>query len=67
LKDYPNEFTIRSYSEHSMGAESSALAVAYIEIETKDGSTFFGVGKDNDITLATIKALFSALNRAFKN
>lgn len=67
LKDYPNEFTIRSYAEHSMGAESSALAVAYIEIETKEGNTFFGVGKDNDITLATIKALFSALNRAFKN
>jgi len=67
LKDYPNAFTIRSYSEHSMGAESSALAVAYIEIETKEGSSFFGVGKDNDITLATIKALFSALNRAFKS
>ncbi len=65
LKDYPNEFTIRSYSEHSLGEESSALAVAYIEIETKEGKTFFGVGKDNDITLATIKALFSALNRAF--
>ena len=65
LKDYPNEFTIRSYSEHSLGAESSALAVAYIEIETKEGQSFFGVGKDNDITLASIKALFSALNRAF--
>ncbi len=65
LKDYPNEFTIRSYSEHSLGEESSALAVAYIEIETKEGQSFFGVGKDNDITLATIKALFSALNRAF--
>ena len=67
LKDYPNQFIIRSYSEHSLGEESSALAVAYIEIETKDGSSFFGVGKDNDITLATIKALFSALNRAFKS
>lgn len=65
LKDYPNAFTIRSYSEHSLGAESSALAVAYIEIETKEGLSFFGVGKDNDITLASIKALFSALNRAF--
>jgi 2-isopropylmalate synthase len=48
-----------------LGEESSALAVAYIEIETKEGQSFFGVGKDNDITLATIKALFSALNRAF--
>ncbi|MCJ7765932.1 MAG: 2-isopropylmalate synthase, partial [Thiovulaceae bacterium] len=67
LKDYPNEFVIRSYFEHSCGEESSALAVAYIEIETKEGKIFFGVGKDSDITLATIKALFSALNRAFKS
>ncbi|MDD2839329.1 MAG: alpha-isopropylmalate synthase regulatory domain-containing protein [Sulfuricurvum sp.] len=26
---------------------------------------FFGVGCDNDITVASIKAMFSALNRAF--
>ncbi len=66
LKDYPNQFVLSSYSEHSCGEKSSATAVAYIEIETESGDSYFGVGKDSDITLASIKALFSAINRAFK-
>ncbi|MEN8146037.1 MAG: 2-isopropylmalate synthase [Campylobacterota bacterium] len=67
LKDYPNKFVLNSYSEHSCGEKSSATAVAYIEIETDEGHRFYGVGKDSDITLASIKALFSAINRAFKS
>ena len=67
LKDYPNKFVLNSYSEHSCGEKSSAEAVAYIEIEREDGESFFGVGRDSDITLASIKALFSAINRAFKS
>ena len=65
MKDYKNEFTLSSYSEHSCGDKSSAKAVAYIEIQSKDILSCFGVGADNDITLASIKAMFSALNRAF--
>jgi len=65
LKDYPNKFLLRSYSEHSCGEKSSADAVAYIEIETEEGKSYFGVGRHSDITLASIKALFSAINRAF--
>jgi 2-isopropylmalate synthase len=64
---YPHPFTIRSYSEHSCGEKSDARAVAYIEIETETYDTYFGVGTDTDITFASVKALFSALNRAFKN
>lgn len=67
MKDYKNEFTIKSYSEHSCGDKSSAKAIAYIEIQNKDILSCFGVGADNDITTASIKALFSALNRAFTN
>lgn len=66
-KVYPHPFTIRSYSEHSCGEKSDAKAVAYIEIETEAYDTYFGVGTDTDITFASVKALFSALNRAFKN
>ena len=65
MKDYKNEFSIKSYSEHSCGDKSSAKAVAYIEISSKDILSCFGVGADNDITVASIKALFCALNRAF--
>ncbi|WP_345992610.1 2-isopropylmalate synthase [Sulfurimonas sp. HSL-1716] len=64
-KECEYAFKIKSYSEHSCGEQSSANAVAYIEIETNDLTSFFGVGVDSDITIASIKALFSALNRAF--
>ena len=65
LKDYPHMFTLQSYSEHSCGEKSSARAVAYIAVETENHDLFYGVGRDTDITIASIKAMFSALNRAF--
>jgi len=67
MKDYKNEFILSSYSEHSCGDKSSAKAVAYIEIQNKEILSCFGVGVDNDIAVASVKALFSAVNRAFKN
>ncbi|WP_428739002.1 2-isopropylmalate synthase [Sulfurimonas sp.] len=65
MKEYKNEFAIKSYSEHSCGDKSSAKAIAYIEIKTKDKFSCFGVGRNSDITIATIKALFCALNRTY--
>jgi 2-isopropylmalate synthase len=66
IKEYPNKFIVRSYSEHSCGEQSTAKAIAYMQIETdEEMETFFGVGADTDIAIASIKALFSALNRAF--
>jgi len=65
MKDYENNFSIKSYSEHSCGDKSSAKAIAYIEIQSKETLSQFGVGEDNDIAIASIKALFSALNRTF--
>jgi len=66
-KDYPHHFTLQSYSEHSCGERSSARAVAYIEIETENYESHFGIGSNTDIALASIKALFSALNRSFSD
>ncbi len=65
MKDYEHEFAIASYYEHSCGDKSTAKAVAYIEITSPEVYSCFGVGADNDITRASVKALFSALNRAF--
>ncbi len=65
MKGYTNEFTIHSYSEHSCGDKSSASAVAYIEIQTGETLSCYGVGRDNDIATASIKAMFCALNRAY--
>lgn len=59
-----DDFTIVSYSEHSCGEKSSAKAIAYIQIEFERYKTLFGVGTDTDITVASIKALFNAINLA---
>ncbi len=65
LKEYKNEFFIKSYSEHSWGEKSTAKAIAYIEIQNATTLSCFGVGSDNDIAIASVKALFCAINRAF--
>jgi 2-isopropylmalate synthase len=65
MKRYTNNFIINSYYEHSCGHLSSAKAIAYIEIQSDATLSCFGVGADNDIAMASIKALFCALNRAF--
>jgi 2-isopropylmalate synthase len=55
---------IQSYSEHSLGAGADARAVSYIELKTAAARTWFGVGSDTNIELASIHAIISALNRA---
>ena len=67
LKEYKNAFTLKSYSEHSWGEKSTAKAIAYIEIQNDTTLSCFGVGSDNDIAIASVKALFCAINRAFEN
>lgn len=65
MEYYPNDFTLLDYSQHSCGEKSSAKAIAYIQIETAAQESSFGVGRDTDITIASIRALFSALNRIY--
>jgi len=66
IKEFARPFIVRSYSEHSCGEQSSAKAVAYMQVErSEDMESFFGIGIDTDITIASIKAFFSALNRSF--
>jgi 2-isopropylmalate synthase len=62
-KVYHKEFDIISFFEHSKGSGSDAVAIAYIQIRTENYEMIFGVGIDTDTTKASIKALFSALNR----
>jgi len=57
------EFSIENYSEHAIGSSAGALAVAYIRIGCTDGRVSFGAGIDSNISLASIKAIMSALNR----
>jgi len=58
------DFTVLSYAEHALGQGANAQAIAYIQIQTSDGITFFGAATDTNITLASVKAVLSALNRS---
>jgi 2-isopropylmalate synthase len=53
-----------SYEEHALGTGSGARAAAYIQLRRED-KTRFGAGEDENIHLASIKAMISALNRTF--
>ena len=45
-----------------MGAGSDARAAAYVECALADGSTVWGVGIDEDIATASVRAVLSAAN-----
>lgn len=52
-----------TYSEHAMEIGATSRAMAYIGITGENGKTSWGAGMDTDIITASIKALFSAINR----
>ncbi|HVW68200.1 MAG TPA: alpha-isopropylmalate synthase regulatory domain-containing protein, partial [Steroidobacteraceae bacterium] len=54
------------YDEHSCGSGSDAVAVAYVEVSTSSGAVFFGVGRHSNIISASLLALISGVNRAFR-
>ncbi len=57
------DFTVRDYSEHALTAGSGASAVAYVEAQGADGSTWWGVGMSSSILDASLQAVISAANR----
>lgn len=59
------DFSIDDYQQHVLGHGSHATAVSYLKL-IRHTEIFWGVGIDNDATLASLKSLISAINRAFK-
>jgi len=57
---------LKFYSEHALGEGADSKAVAYIQLENEQGDRKFGAGVDTNITIASLRALFSALNRLSK-
>ncbi|SFG41975.1 2-isopropylmalate synthase [Novosphingobium sp. CF614] len=56
------ELEVRDYAEHSMGQSSDARAAAYVECITAEGRTIWGVGIDEDVATASVRAVLSAAN-----
>jgi 2-isopropylmalate synthase len=53
---------IKDYTEHAMGAGSDARAAAYVECAGPDGQVVWGVGIDEDVATASVRAVLSAAN-----
>jgi 2-isopropylmalate synthase len=55
---------VKDYTEHAMGAGSDARAAAYVECAGPGGKTIWGVGIDEDVATASVRAVLSAANAA---
>ncbi|MBR0551992.1 2-isopropylmalate synthase [Stakelama marina] len=55
---------VQNYSEHAIGQGSNARAAAYVETTDADGRTHWGVGIDEDVATASVRAVLSAANSA---
>ncbi|QAT41805.1 2-isopropylmalate synthase [Aminipila luticellarii] len=63
---YTFDYTFVTYSEHALEADSNSRACAYVALTDKSGKLYWGIGIHDDIILASINALVSALNRQEK-
>ena len=59
------DFNIEVYTEHALERKSTSEAVSYVGISCKD-KMFWGVSRDSDIIVSSVKALVSAINNAAK-
>ncbi|MEZ0496646.1 2-isopropylmalate synthase [Sphingomonas sp. IW22] len=55
---------VADYTEHAIGTGSDARAAAYVECRDGAGRTFWGVGIDEDVATASVRAVLSAANAA---
>ena len=63
-RDLNRSLRILDYSEHALTSGSNAQAAAYIHLfDCESGKTAYGVGVSSSTTRASIRAIFSALNR----
>ena len=58
------DFEVTDYSEHALSTGVDSRAAAYIEWACPDGRTGWGVGVDQDVATAGVRALLSAANAA---
>ena len=57
------DYQFVSYREHAVSEGADSKAVSYIQLTAPNGKPVFGVGIDNNISLASIKGIICAINR----
>ena len=56
--------TVLDYEEHALQSGSNSQAAAYIHLlDSNTGAVTYGVGVSSNITRASVRAIFSAINR----
>lgn len=55
---------VLDYEEHALQSGSNSQAAAYIHLlDSEEGTVTYGVGVSSNITRASVRAIFSAINR----
>lgn len=63
-QEFGLDIKILDYEEHALAGGANAQASAYIHLlNCNDGSVTYGVGVSSNITRASVRAIFSAVNR----
>jgi len=58
------EIEVLDYTEHALGKGTDARAAAYLECALPDGRIVWGIGIDEDVATASVRAILSAANAA---
>src|SRR5687768_5147451 len=58
------DLEVLDYVEHALGKGTDARAATYLECALPDGRTVWGVGIDEDVATASVRAILSAANGA---
>ncbi len=64
-RDLGFEIDVHDYAEHAVSAGTDAQAAAYVEAQAPDGAIRWGVGIDESILAASLKAVISAVNSLY--
>ena len=63
-EELKTEIKILDYEEHALSSGSNSQAAAYIHLlDVEEGAVTYGVGLSSNITRASVRAIFSAVNR----
>jgi 2-isopropylmalate synthase len=60
------DYELVSYDEQAVSSGAKSKALSFIQLRDNQGKAHFGAGLDDDISVASIKAIISAINRAAK-
>lgn len=65
LKSLGLDLDVKEYSEHAIGTGSDTKAASYVElVDAKSKRSVWGVGIDEDVTAASLRAVLSAASNA---